>query len=305
MANKCSLQFANTRNSRCKMDWSAVQKVVLIPMGARFTGLDPNSVVETFDAWIDRNIQLADPMYRFYPLPISSSLTDNSTEDTTWSDDAGNTYPMMDGKPALQQAYQHDYCLSKRLSAFNDNISRRALLIDKSGFVWGARKTDGFTGFEVIVKTSNPGFDTFSERKQPTISYMFQKVGEFNNEKDYETLEMNIEECEGLENVYITIKKNGTTHYDVKIFSECGNEDITANYSTLLTNLNAWKTGADLSHLAVVATNPTYSSVLNTFAFPLDDLTTGNLFIMSDPAALAVLINPVLGIECPETVEVP
>ena len=304
MANKCSLQFANTRNSRCKMDWSAVQKVVLIPMGARFTGLDPNSVVETFDAWIDRNIQLSDPMYRFYPLPISSSLTDNSTEDTTWSDDAGNTYPMMDGKPALQQAYQHDYCLSKRLSAFNDNISRRALLIDKSGFAWGARKTDGFTGFEVIVKTSNPGFDTFSERKQPTISYMFQKVGEFNNEKDYETLEMNIEECEGLENVYITIKKENTS-YDVKIFAECGNEDITANYSTLLTDKNAWKTGADLSHLAIVATDPSYSSVTNTFSFPLDDLTTGQLFIMSDPAALAGLTNPVLGIECPETVEVP
>lgn len=304
MANKCSLQFANTRNSRCKMDWSAVQKVVLIPMGARFTGLDPNSVVETFDAWIDRNIQLADPMYRFYPLPISSSLTDNSTEDTTWSDDAGNTYPMMDGKPALQQAYQHDYCLSKRLSAFNDNISRRALLIDKSGFVWGARKTDGFTGFEVIVKTSNPGFDTFSERKQPTISYMFQKVGEFNNEKDYETLEMNIEECEGLENVYIKIKKNQTT-YEVKIFAECGNEDITANYSTLLAEKKAWKTGADLSHLGIVANNPTYSSVTNTFSFPLADLTTGQLFIMSDPAALAVLINPVLGIECPETEEVP
>ena len=304
MANKCSLQFANTRNSRCKMDWSAVQKVVLIPIGARFTGLDPDSVVETFDAWIDRNIQLADPMYRFYPLPISSSLTDNSTEDTTWSDDAGNTYPMMDGKPALQQAYQHDYCLSKRLSAFNDNISRRALLIDKSGFVWGARKTDGFTGFEVIVKTSNPGFDTFSERKQPTISYMFQKVGEFNNEKDYETLEMNIEECEGLENVYITINKNAAI-YDVKIFAECGNEDITANYSTLLAVKRAWKTGADLSHLANVPTDPTYSSVTNTFSFPLADLTTGQLFIMSDPGYLAKLPNPVLGIECPETVEVP
>ncbi len=304
MANKCSLQFANTRNSRCKMDWSAVQKVVLIPMGARFTGLDPNSVVETFDAWLDRNIQLADPMYRFYPLPISSSLTDNSTEDTTWSDDAGNTYPMMEGKPALQQAYQHDYCLSKRLSAFNDNISRRALLIDKSGFVWGARKTDGFTGFEVIVKTSNPGFDTFSERKQPTISYMFQKVGEFNNEKDYETLEMNIEECEGLENVYITINKN-SANYNVKIFAECGNEDITANYSTLLTDKKAWKTGADLSNLANVATDPTYSSVTNTFSFPLDDLTTNNLFIMSDPAVLAGLANPVLGIECPEAVVVP
>ena len=304
MANKCSLQFANTRNSRCKMDWSAVQKVVLIPMGAIFTGLDPNSVVETFDAWIDRNIQLADPMYRFYPLPISSSLTDNSTEDTTWSDDAGNTYPMMDGKPALQQAYQHDYCLSKKLSAFNDNISRRALLIDKSGFVWGARKTDGFTGFEVIVKTSNPGFDTFSERKQPTISYMFQKVGEFNNEKDYETLEMNIEECEGLENVYIKIKKDAP-NYVVKIFAECGNEDITANYSTLLNVQKAWKTGSDLSHLADVASNPTYSSVTNTFSFPMADLTTGQLFIMSDPGYLAGLTNPVLGIECPETVEVP
>ena len=304
MANKCSLQFANTRNSRCKMDWSAVQKVVLIPMGARFTGLDPHSVVETFDAWLDRNIQLADPMYRFYPLPISSSLTDNSTEDTTWSDDAGNTYPMMDGKPALQQAYQHDYCLSKRLSAFNDNISRRALLIDKSGFAWGARKTDGFTGFEVIVKTSNPGFDTFSERKQPTISYMFQKVGEFNNEKDYETLEMNIEECEGLENVYITINKD-TANYNVKIFAECGNEDITANYSTLLNVKKAWKTGSSLSSLATVATDPTYSSVTNTFSFPLVDLTTGKLFIMSDPGYLATLPNPVLGIECPETVEVP
>lgn len=304
MANKCSLQFANTRNSRCKMDWSAVQKVVLIPMGARFTGLDPASVVETFDAWIDRNIQLADPMYRFYPLPISSSLTDNSTEDTTWSDDAGNTYPMMDGKPALQQAYQHDYCLSKRLSAFNDNISRRALLIDKSGFAWGARKTDGFTGFEVIVKTSNPGFDTFSERKQPTISYMFQKVGEFNNEKDYETLEMNIEECEGLENVYIKINKDAA-NYNVKIFAECGNEDITANYSTLLATKKAWKTGANLSHLADVTTNPTYDSGHNYFTFPLADLTTGQLFIMSDPGNLARLPNPVLGIECPETVEVP
>ena len=304
MANKCSLQFANTRNSRCKMDWSAVQKVVLIPMGARFTGLDPNSVVETLDEWLDRNIKLADPMYRFYPLPIISSLTDNSTEDTTWSDDAGNTYPMMDGKPSLQQAYQHDYCLSKRLSAFNDNISRRALLIDKSGFVWGARKTDGFTGFEVIVKTSNPGFDTFSERKQPTISYMFQKVGEFNNEKDYETLEMNIEECEGLENVYITIKKEQTT-YEVKIFAECGNEDITANYSTLLNVKEAWETGADLPHLATVANNPIYSSVTNTFSFPITDLTTGQLFIMSNPQKLATLINPVLGIECPETVEVP
>ena len=304
MANKCSLKFANTRNSRCKMDWSAVQKVVLIPIGARFTGLDPNSVVETFDEWLDRNIQLADPMYRFYPLPISSSLTDNSTEDTTWSDDAGNTYPMMDGKPALQQAYQHDYCLSKRLSAFNDNISRRALLIDKSGFAWGARKTDGFTGFEVIVKTSNPGFDTFSERKQPTISYMFQKVGEFNNEKDYETLEMNIEECEGLENVYITIKKNATT-FDVKIFAECGNEDITANYSTLLTTKKAWKTGSALSNLADVATDPTYSSVDNCFSFLSADLTTNNLFIMSDPAVLASFDHPVLGIECPEAVVVP
>ena len=304
MANKCSLKFANTRNSRCKMDWSAVQKVVLIPIGARFTGLNPNSVVETFDEWLDRNIQLADPMYRFYPLPISSSLTDNSTEDTTWSDDAGNTYPMMDGKPALQQAYQHDYCLSKRLSAFNDNISRRALLIDKSGFAWGARKTDGFTGFEVIVKSSNPGFDTFSERKQPTISYMFQKVGEFNNEKDYETLEMNIEECEGLENVYITIKENGL-NYEVKIYAECGNEDITANYSTLLNNKKAWKTGSDLSHLADVQTDPTYSSVSNTFTFPFVDLTTDNLFIMSDPAVLAVQANPILGIECPEAVVVP
>jgi len=206
---------------------------------------------------------------------------------------------------ALQQAYQHDYCLSKRLSAFNDNISRRALLIDKSGFAWGARKTDGFTGFEVIVKSSNPGFDTFSERKQPTISYMFQKVGEFNNEKDYEALEMNIEECEGLENVYITIKPDGITSYNVKIFAECGNEDITANYSTLLIDKRAWKTGANLSNLAIVATDPTYSSVSNAFLFPSADLTTDHLFIMSDPAVLAGLGNPILGIECPEAVVVP
>lgn len=120
-------------------------------------------------------------------------------------DDAGNTYPMMDGKPALQkQAYQHDYCLSKRLSAFNDNISH--LLIDKSGLYGAREKRMGFTGFEVIVKTSNPGLDFF--RKKATNYFLYvPKVGEFNNEKDYETLEMNIEECEGLENVYITIRK--------------------------------------------------------------------------------------------------
>ena len=115
---------------------------------------------------------------------------------------------------------------------------------------------------------------------------------------------MNIEECEGLENVYITIKKDTAAYY-VKIFAECGNEDITANYSTLLTNRKAWKTGIDLSNLAIVATNPTYSSVTNSFSFPLDDLTTGQLFIMSDPGSLATLLTPVLGIECPEPVDVP
>lgn len=265
----CKVKTNNTAESRCKLELGLYRRVILLPLGARFTGLDENNQDQTIEEWIEAGIHAALPENRFYPMPLFTDCEDNSEDNTEWTNGYGTTYVVREGAFAFTQSFERDVCLTRRLLDFNGQTFR-ALIVDNQNNIQGVQLADGFTGEQCSVWVSQPKANSASEYAEPKIRYSFTNPNE-HKLREIKVSDLAYGDMKGLEDV--TFVDNGDDTFQI-VTADCGNIDVTAELSALSGDTTAW-----LKDGNAPATAPTYSS--GSFSIPA----TGD-WSLADPTIL-------------------
>lgn len=273
----CTTKTQNTKSSRCQFDWGKVERTVLTPKGAMFTGLDGSGAEQTFDEWILAGIHAALKTNRFFPMPKASDITDGTEEAKKYTNGTGKEYFIMEGNKKFMQNYISDYCLQNRMASFNDGVSRGILIFDNKGYAWGVDKTTGKSGFIGQVFAETSGVTTQSDVKEPKISYSFDKPKEFVAKVPIST-ELDVDDLEGLEDVTMVVT-TGETNSTIKFYAGCGSEDVTSEMQGI-----AGKTACWLKDGVAVTTAPTYAN--GVFTVANSSLANGVKLSIADPSVL-------------------
>ena len=252
----CKVKTNNTADSRCKIELGLYRRVILLPMGARFTGLDENNQDQSIEEWIEAGIHAEKPENRFYPMPLFTNCEDNSEDNTEWTNGYGTTYVVREGAFAFTQNFERDVCLTRRLLDFNGQTFR-ALIIDNQNNIQGVQLSDGFTGETCTLWVSQPKANSASEFSEPSIRYSFTNPNE-HKLREIKMSDLAYGDIKGLEDV--TFVDNGDDTFQI-VTADCGNIDVTAELSALSGETTAWlKDGVNPT------TAPTYSS--GSFSIP-------------------------------------
>ncbi|MBO7713574.1 MAG: hypothetical protein J6S85_08385 [Methanobrevibacter sp.] len=252
----CKVKTNNTAESRCKLELGLYRRVILLPLGARFTGLDENNQDQTIEEWIEAGIHAAEPENRFYPMPLFTNCEDNSEDNTEWTNGYGTTYVVREGAFAFTQNFERDVCLTRRLLDFNGQTFR-ALIVDNQNNIQGVQLADGFTGETCSVWVSQPKANSASEFSEPSIRYSFTNPDE-HKKREIRQSDLAYGDIKGLEDVKFV--DNGNDTFQI-VTADCGNIDVTAELSALSGETTAWlKDGANPT------TAPTYSA--GSFSIP-------------------------------------
>lgn len=252
----CKVKTNNTAESRCKIELGLYRRVILLPLGARFTGLDENNQDQTIEEWIEAGIHAEKPENRFYPMPLFTNCEDNSEDNTEWTNGYGTTYVVREGAFAFTQNFERDVCLTRRLLDFNGQTFR-ALIVDNQNNIQGVQLADGFTGETCSVWVSQPKANSASEFSEPSIRYSFTNPDE-HKRREIKSSDLAYGDIKGLEDV--TFVDNGDDTFQI-VTADCGNIDVTAELSALSGDTTAW-----LKDGVAPTTAPTYSS--GSFSIP-------------------------------------
>lgn len=252
----CKVKTSNTAESRCKLDLGLYRRVILLPLGARFTGLDENNNEQSLEEWIEAGIHADKPENRFYPMPLFTDCEDNSEDNTEWTNGYGTTYVVREGAFAFTQSFERDVCLNRKLLDFNGQ-NFRALIVDNQNNIQGVQLADGFTGEICNVWVSQPKANSSSEFSEPKIRYSFTNPDE-HKLREIRMSDLSYGDIKGLEDV--TFVDNGNDTFQI-VTAGCGDIDVTAEFAVLSGDTTAWlKDGVNPT------TAPTYSS--GSFSIP-------------------------------------
>lgn len=268
----CKIKTNNTAQSRCKLELGLYRRVILLPLSARFTGVDKDNNEQSIEEWIEEGIHAASPDNRFYPMPLFTDCEDNSEDNTEWTNGYGTTYVVREGAFAFTQSFERDICLTRRLLAFNGQTFR-ALIIDNQNNIQGVQLSDGFTGEQCSVWVSQPRANSASDFSEPKIRYSFTNPNEHKN-REIKQSDLGYGDMNGLEEV--TIAFTATQGQFTIETIDCGNIDITSEFAVLGTEPTAW-----LVDGTNPASAPTYDAATNTFT-----LSAGQTIQLAQPAIL-------------------
>ena len=283
--NTCEIKNANTGGGRCKFDWGQFQRVILTPIGAKFTGLDASNNPQTFDEWIMAGIQAAKPEDRFYPMPQFSDNEDNSEDPTEWTDGYGNKFTIRDGAMAFTQSYLPNYCQTNRISTFNDGIRRRAIIWDNRNKMWGTTNNGDFQGFEVQVWSLGTRPTGASELSEPKIKYSMVKTDEVYKKFAHDT-DLEVVDTEGLEDIeMVAVKSSSDVHITFRTM--CGGQDVTAEMKNISGVAGCW-----LLDGVAFGTAPTFSAANGYFTVAYTVVSGGTTIKIADPSVLAANSTP-------------
>lgn len=273
----CIVKTNNTAESRCKIGLGLYRRVILLPLGARFTGLDADNNDQTIEEWIEAGVHAADPAQRFYPMPLFTDCEDNSEDNTEWTNGYGTTYVVREGTFAFTQSFKRDVCLTRRLLAFNGQTFR-ALIVDNQNNIQGVQLSDGFTGEQCSIWVSQPKANSSSEFAEPKIRYSFTNPNE-HKLREIKQSDLAYGDINGLEDVTFGQPDGSGTF---RIFTkDCEPIDITAEFAALSGEKTGW-----LVDGANPTTAPSYSSANGYFSFS----TSGNdEWSLATPDALYAL----------------
>lgn len=232
----CKVKTNNTAESRCKLELGLFRRVILLPMGARFTGLDENNQEQSLEEWIEAGIHAANPANRFYPMPLFTNCEDNSEDNTEWTNGYGTTYVVREGAFAFTQNFERDVCLTRRLLAFNGQTFR-ALIVDNQNNIQGVQLSDGFTGETCSVWVSQPKANSASEFSEPSIRYSFTNPNE-HKQREIRQSDLAYGDINGLEDVTF-IQPDGAGTFRI-VTADCGNIDVTAEFVALSGEETGW-----------------------------------------------------------------
>ena len=292
--SRCQIKTANTASSRCKIELGVYSKTVVLPIGARFTGLDEGDNEQTLEEWLESGIHAADPAKRFYPMPEMTNVEDTTSDNVTWESGMGITHVLREGNYGFTQDYERDSCLTTRLLAFNGQ-QFRVLVFDIQGNVQGVRLNDGFTGELCNIWSLQPRANTPSEYSEPKIQYSFTSPSEHKLREVIPT-DVNLVELTGLEDVeMVIVKKN--TDLNIKFQISCSGDDVTSELSPLGGELTAWITDSGAPTAA-----PTYDTIAQVFTIPTTALTGKSKLGLATPD---ILLGLKVGNKESELVKIP
>lgn len=280
MSTNCRIKTANTKKSRCNVEIGFIRRIILTPVSSKFTGLK-GGTAQTFEEWIYEGIHAALPENRFYPMPLTTNVEDNSTDPQEWSNPIGDSEVVSPGFFAFTQSYRRDACLSNRLVAFNQQ-EFRAIALDAKNAQMIEEANGDLKGELVTIYASSPKHSTPSELQEPRIIYKFKNPNEHDNRKVFGH-DLDVNELEGLEEVEMTMATE-EANIAIKFYDKCSGVDITAEFAALDKSTTAWlmDTAGVVSKLA---TGPVYNATGNKFTIAANTITGGSLKL-ADPAIL-------------------
>lgn len=285
MSNTCTITTANTAESRCKLELGAIRRNVLTPVSAVFTGFDSSNAVQTLDEWIMEGIHAASAEDRFYPMPLTTGVEDKSTDPKMWEDGLGRSHQVMEGVFGIQQKFERDHCLTKRIVEFN-NQEFRVLKFDGAGNIEVIENGDGdYMGEKVKVFASHPKASTLTELGEPMISFISVDPNEHNSRVVTKT-DLNFsQDLLGLEDITMHVSLV-LTNYVITFTENCSGKDVTADFAAASAVDACWKIDKD-GVIADVVASPVYSPSTKTFtAVAATVYAEGTKLKLADPSVL-------------------
>jgi hypothetical protein len=280
---KCSNNFQNTAGSNCRQYFDIVEKILFFPnKNIYLQGNDEDDIVEDIEA----KIQAATKYNRCFVFPLIKGLEDNSEDLKTAQTGYGDTVILADGKQNYTFQYLQDVELTKRLRSFN-NQEGRVILVCSDGSIICEKKDNKIYGFLATPYFRQGRLPNGNDLVVSTINLSFSDATAMEDRVTILDLGLIPSEIDGLKD--ITIQMVGSDKKNFKLIDTLTGEDVTSAYGTLLAVVGGW-----LVDGANPGTAPTYDSVNKKFTFTTAATTSVSL---ADPAALAALSTPVLGIE--------
>lgn len=224
--NNCKSKTVNTGDSRCPQEIGFIRRIILTPVNAVFTG-------EDFDDWLLDNIHAAKPEDRFYPMPLTTGVEDNSTDPQEWSNPIGDSEVVVDGFRGLKQTFRRDVLLVNKLTTFNQQMFR-AIKIDGAGRVEMIQASGGGLQGELCsVYVTTPKYASATELQEASIIYKMKNPNESKFRKVFFT-DLSVDDIQGLTDVVLEI---GTADSNTTIKMTTADEklDVTAEFSALST----------------------------------------------------------------------
>lgn len=280
MRTACFVKTANTAASRCNNEIGFIRRVILTPTNAKFTGLLGGSE-QTFEEWLDAGIHAALPENRFYPMPLTTNVEDNSTDPQEWSNPIGDSEVVSPGFFAFTQSYRRDACLDNRLKAFNQQ-EFRAIKLDATRAEMIEEANGDLKGELCTVYATSPKFSTPSELQEPRIIYKFKN----SNEHDYRKVfihDLDPLTLEGLEEIKMTMVI-AETNLEIKFYEKYSGVDVTADLAALSESATAWLMDTE-GVISTLANGPEYNATTNKFIISLATI-TGDALKLADPSIL-------------------
>lgn len=274
----CKAKFNNTGKSRCQIDWMLLKKVIVLPLGAEFTGTN-------IDEWLQEGIHKADPSQRFYPMPDITGVEDNTGDGSSYTNGIGVTTYISPGLVAFTQRFDPDVCLQDRLiSGFNDNITRSFLFIDQNNRIWGVKTASGMKGFTGRIYVKGSGITSPDNIAEPSISYSLTKAAEMEN-KWFLDSDVNAEDIDGLLDVKMSVVTDSSNLLIKFSVDGCGNDDVTAEMQTIAGQANCWLVG-DNNGYAAISTAPSWDATAGAFKVAASTVESGKTLKLADPSVL-------------------
>ena len=274
----CISKFNNTGRSRCQLDWMLLKKVIVLPLGAEFTGTD-------IDTWLQEGIHKASPSQRFYPMPDITGVEDNTGDGTSYTNGVGVTTQITAGLVALTQRFDPDVCLQNRLiDGFNDNITRSFLFIDQNNRIWGVKTSNGMRGFTGRLYVKGSGITTTDNIAEPSISYSLTKATEMKS-KWFVDGDVAAEEIDGLLDVNMSVVTDSSNLLIRFSIDGCGNYDVTEEMKLISGEASCWLVG-DTNGYAAISTAPTWDATAGAFKVAANTVASGKTLKLADPSVL-------------------
>ena len=280
---KCSENYQNISASNCRQYFDIVEKVLFFPnKNIYLTGNDEEDIAEDIAA----KIQAATKYNRCFVFPVIKGLEDNSEDLKTAQTGYGDTVILADGKQSYTFQYLQDIEQTKRLRSFN-NQEGRVILLCSDGSIICEKKDNKIYGFLATPYFRQGRLPNGSDLLISTMNLSFSDATALEDRVTILDLGLVPSEIDGLKDIHIEMV--GSDKKNFKLIDAVTGDDVTSAYSTLLAVTGGW-----LIDGANPSTAPTYDSTNKKFTFTAAATESVSL---ADPAALAELSTPVLGIE--------
>lgn len=280
----CSVYGGNTGTPGCAFFPDQIVGAILIDKDKEFTNANLDTFVATLQA-----LTIAGSATRIYPIFRFDAITDNSEDISVKTLGYGGKQVSKEGKYDLTfEMSQGGFCHHQQLRKFNNDKSKKVLLIDSNNIVFGVRTaSEGLKGFMLDFMEAYPfKFNSGEEQAKFMLRFAFAKPSEMNEDLGYFDAGEDVEDAiKGLLDIemYDLGAGSATKKHIVGIRTVCDKVSLYDAYSTAFIHTLFTAT------LVGVADNPTaIAPVAASKGWELTFPTVGvHIVTLTTPSALA------------------